>query len=174
MHLLNAATLCLALGLGSTIAHPLAAQSEAPVENDLIKVFAGQWVQSKDPAQNGVLMFLTQDRALVGEYFSIRCDGADRSVRIGFPKRMRGKDIGLTLDGVETRYAVDFTGKTKDHSLLKGNVFSYQVAFTDAATREAFLETLRKGRELTIQGQDKPVSLTGAGDAIKEQAGYCK
>ena len=45
------------------------------VENEMMKVFDGHWVQSKDPSQFGALMFLTQERAAAGEYFTIRCVG---------------------------------------------------------------------------------------------------
>lgn len=167
------ALFALPLVFATSFAAPVAAQDEV-VENDLIKVFAGHWVQSKDPAQNGALMFLTQERAQNGEYFTITCVEADRSIRIGFPKRQRGKDLGLTLDEVETRYPIKFTKKTKDRNFLKGNIFSYEMSFEDAEAQDAFLQGLREGAMLTIEGQSLPIDLTGAGDAIEEQAGYCK
>ena len=167
------ALFALPLVFATSFAAPVAAQDEV-VENDLIKVFAGHWVQSKDPAQNGALMFLTQDRAQNGEYFTITCVEADRSIRIGFPKRQRGKDLGLTLDEVETRYPIKFTKKTKDRNFLKGNIFSYEMSFEDTEAQDTFLQGLREGAVLMIEGQTLPIDLTGAGAAIEEQAGYCK
>ena len=144
------------------------------IENDAIKVFEGKWVQSKDPSQNGILMYLTQERSEAGEYFSIRCDGAAQSVRIALPRRHSGNDIGITVDGATTRVPAEFTGKTKDPHFAKGNIFGYALKFPDAAAQEAFLGALRKGRMLTVEGQTLPVELTGSDQAVGEQAGYCR
>ena len=144
------------------------------VENDVIKVFDGKWVQSKDPSQNGILMYLPQERSSVGEYFSVRCDGAEPSVRVAYSKRHSAKDIGLTVDGVEQRVPAEFTGKTKDPHFLKGNGFGYALKFEDAAARDAFLQGLAQGRMLTVEGRSLPVELAGSAQALREQAGYCK
>ncbi len=143
------------------------------VENEMMKVFEGKWVQSKDPSQNGILMYLTQERSEVGEYFSIRCDAGVPSVRLAFPRRVSGKDVGLTIDGTEHRVAWSFSGKTKDPHFVKGNVFGYALTFEDAAAREDFLTQLKEGRMLTVQGQTLPIELSGSAQAITEQAGYC-
>ena len=148
-------------------------RAEEVVENDLLKVFAGKWVQSKDPAQNGILMYLTQERSSAGEYFSIRCDKGGPSVRLGFPKRRSGKDVAIVVDGTEQRVAWKFTGKTKDPHFSKGNVFGYEMTFADDGAEAEFLDTLRSGRMLTVDGQTLPIELAGSGTAIKEQAGYC-
>ena len=144
------------------------------VENEMMKVFDGHWVQSKDPSQFGALMFLTQERAAAGEYFTIRCVGADRSIRIGFPKRQNGGAIGITIDGTPREIEANFTGRTKDRNFLKGNIFSYELEFDDAAAQSAFLEEMRAGRMLTVNGQSLPISLAGAGQAVAEQAVYCR
>ncbi|EAQ03056.1 hypothetical protein OB2597_12968 [Pseudooceanicola batsensis HTCC2597] len=144
------------------------------VENDVIKVFGGKWVQSKDPGQNGILMYLTQERSAAGEYFSIRCEGADRSVRLAYPRRRAAGDVGLTVDGREFRVPAEFTGRTKDPHFLKGNVFGYELVFADAAAQADFLEQLRRGRMLRIEGHTLPVDLSGAGQAVREQAAYCR
>lgn len=143
------------------------------VENDAMKVFEGKWVQSKNPAQNGILMYLTQERSMAGEYFSIRCEDGNPSVRLAFPRRASGKDVGLTIDGSERRVAADFTGKTKDPNFAKGNVFGYKLVFDDSASQAAFLDSLGAGTMLAIEGQSLPVDLAGAGQAITEQAAYC-
>lgn len=144
------------------------------VENDAMKVFEGKWVQSKNPDQNGILMYLTQERSEAGEYFSIRCDKGGPSVRVAFPRRASGKDIGFVIDGTEMRVASDFTGRTKDPTFVKGNVFGYELTFADDAAEQAFLNTLAAGRMLTVEGQKLPVDLAGAGQAIAEQAAYCR
>jgi hypothetical protein len=144
------------------------------VENEMMKVFEGKWVQSKDPAQNGILMYLTQERSEKGEYFSIRCQDGAPSVRLAYPRRISGKDVGVIVDGTEQRIAAKFSSKTKDPHFIKGNIFGYALEFEDDAARDAFLTSLRKGRMLTIEGQSLPIDLTGAGKAIEEQAGYCQ
>ena len=144
------------------------------VENDAMKVFEGKWVQSKNPSQNGILMYLTQERSEVGEYFSIRCEEGAPSVRIAFPRRMSAKDVGLTVDGTQQRIAWEFTGRTKDPHFVKGNIFDYKLAFGDDAARAAFLGDLRAGRMLTVEGQTLPIELKGSGQAISEQATYCR
>jgi hypothetical protein len=160
--------------IACTAALPFAAPAHAEVvENDVIKVFEGQWVQSKDPTQNGLLMYLTQERSSVGEYFSIRCEDAAPSVRIAYPKRRSAKDIGLTVDGSQQRVAARFTGKTKDVSFSKGNLFGYALEFPDTASRDAFLASLRGGTMLVVEGQTLPVDLKGARQAVAEQAAYC-
>ncbi|WP_375173978.1 hypothetical protein [Pseudooceanicola sp.] len=143
------------------------------IENDAMKVFEGKWVQSKDPSQNGILMYLTQERSAVGEYFSIRCDEGAPSVRLAYPRRMSAKDVGLTVDGTQQRVAWEFTGKTRDPHFVKGNVFGYALTFADEAEKEAFLARLQGGRMLTVEGQTLPVELKGSGQAIREQARYC-
>lgn len=143
------------------------------IENEAMKVFEGKWVQSKDPTQNGVLMYLTQERSELGEYFSIRCEDGAQSIRLAFPRRTSGKDVGLTIDGSEVRVASEFTRKTKDPHFVKGNVFGYRLTFPDAAAQDAFLASLRGGRMMTIEGQTLPVDLSGAGQAVREQAAYC-
>ena len=143
------------------------------VENDAIKVFEGRWVQSKDPSQNGILMYLTQERSSAGEYFSIRCEEGKQSVRLAYPKRRSAKDIGLTVDGSEQRITAKFTGNTKDPHFLKGNLFGYALTFATPDAQEAFLSDVREGRMLTIEGQSLPVELKGSGQAIVEQASYC-
>lgn len=153
----------------------LAAPATAEViENDAIKVFEGKWVQSKDPSQNGILMYLTQERSEVGEYFSIRCVDAAQSVRVAFPKRHAGGDLGLTVDGVTVRVPAEFTGRTKDPHFAKGNIFGYALNFQTQAAQDAFLMALRQGRMLNVEGQSLPVELTGSDQAIGEQASYCK
>lgn len=159
------------LAAAATLALP--AQAEI-VENDVMKVFEGKWVQSKDPSQNGILMYLTQERSAAGEYFSIRCEGAAQSVRVAFPKRRPGNEVSVTIDGTQQTIPAEFTGRTKDPHFLKGNVFGYALSFEDPAAREGFLDTLRSGRMLTIEGQSLPVELAGSGQAISEQAAYCQ
>lgn len=162
----------LALALfACTAALPLWAEV---VENDLLKVFEEKWVQSKDPSQNGILMYLTQERSAAGEYFSIRCEGSAQSIRLAYPKRRPGNDIGVTVDGTSTRVPANFTGKTKDPHFRKGNIFSYELVFADIQTQTAFLESVRRGRMLTVEGQSLPVELAGASQAIREQATYCR
>ncbi|WP_136636010.1 hypothetical protein [Pseudooceanicola onchidii] len=157
--------------LATLAALPLRAEI---VENDAMKVFEGKWVQSKDPSQNGILMYLTQERSEVGEYFSIRCDAGAPSVRVAFPKRRSGKDLGLIVDGTEMRAPSSFTGRTKDPHFVRGNIFGYKLDFADAAARDAFLTRIGSARMLTIEGQTLPVDLTGAQQAIREQAAYCR
>lgn len=144
------------------------------VENEAMKVFDGAWVQSKDPSQNGILMYLTQERSQAGEYFSIRCDNGGPSVRVAFPRRRSADDIGVTVDGSAMRVPSKFTGRTKDPHFVKGNVFGYELAFPDDASEQAFLASLRSGRMLTIEGQTLPVALKGASQAVGEQARYCR
>ena len=144
------------------------------VENDAIKVFEGKWVQSKDPSQDGILMYLTQERSQAGEYFSIKCAAGAPSVRVAFPRKPSGKDIGVTVDGAAMRVPAEFKGRTKDPHFVKGNIFGYALTFADASAQTAFLEALRKGHMLTVEGQTLPVDLTGASEAVKEQARYCR
>lgn len=144
------------------------------IENEAMKVFEGRWVQSKDPAQNGALMYVTQARSEVGEYFSIRCEDGGPSVRIAFPRRISGKDIGVTIDGTEARVPAEFASKTKDPHFLKGNVFGYALNFGSDAEEQAFLASVAQGRMMTIEGQTHPIDLQGAGQAVVEQAGYCR
>ncbi|MGI3170059.1 hypothetical protein ACRARG_12950 [Pseudooceanicola sp. C21-150M6] len=151
----------------------LPAQAEV-IETDLIKVFEGKWVQSKDPSQNGILMYLTEQRSAVGEYFSIRCDGSDRSVRIAFPRRRPTDAIGMTLDGTQYRVPAKFVGKTPDPQFVKGNLFGYALNFPDAETQARFLDRVGSGTMLTVEGQTLPIDLAGAGDAVAEQADYCE
>ena len=144
------------------------------IENEAMKVFEGKWVQSKDPSQNGALMYVTQVRSEVGEYFSIRCEDGGPSVRIAFPRRISGKDIGITIDGTQTRIPAKFASKTKDPHFLKGNVFGYALNFGSDAEEQAFLTSVAQGRMMTIEGQTHPLDLKGAGQAVTEQAGYCR
>jgi len=163
------------LAAAATLALPAFAPAQAEVvENDVMKVFEGKWVQSKDPSQNGILMYLTQERSAAGEYFSIRCEGGDQSVRVAFPKKRPADEISLTVDGTQQVIPAEFTGRTKDPHFLKGNVFGYALSFDDAAAQDGFLNALRDGRMLTIEGQSLPVELAGSGQAIREQAAYCR
>ncbi|WP_407493768.1 hypothetical protein [Pseudooceanicola sp. MF1-13] len=157
--------------IACTLALPVRAEI---LENEMMKVFEGKWVQSKDPSQNGILMYLTQERSAAGEYFSIRCEGSAQSVRIAYPKRRSAEDVGVTIDGKDMRVPVTFTGKTQDPNFLKGNVFGYEMTFEDAAAQKAFLTALRNGRMLKVEGQSLPVELAGSGQAIREQAAYCR
>ena len=168
---------------GLCLATPVFAQDV--IETPIAKVFAGQWMQSKEADKNGLLMYLTQERAQVGEYFSIRCDEGAPSVRLGFADKLpgvpgkagRGKaytaEVRFAVDGNEGGYLVAYTGATKDPNIASGTVHGYKMLFPDAAARDTFLDILRRGQQLTVGGQTYPVSLTGAGQAIAEQAAYC-
>jgi hypothetical protein len=177
-------TTALAIGLTSLcLSTPLAAQDV--IETPIAKVFAGQWMQSKEADKDGLLMYLTQERAQVGEYFSIRCDEAGRSIRLGFGEKLprvpgkdgRGKEymaeVRFAVDGNEGGYLVQYTGATKDPKIASGKVQGYKMIFPDDTARDTFLEILRRGEQLTIGGQTYPISLAGAGAAIEEQAAYC-
>ncbi|WP_163848546.1 hypothetical protein [Pseudooceanicola aestuarii] len=151
------------------------AMAQEVVENEVIKVFAGQWVQSKDPAQNGLLMYLTEDRARAGEYFSIRCEDGDRSVRLGFAKQLpKNARIKMLVDDTAVEANAAYTGDTQDASFAQGSVHGYRLDFADANARDGFLDQLGQGRRLAVGGQKIPLDLTGAGPALREQAAYCR
>lgn len=170
--------------LSLALAAPLMAQEV--VENDVAKVFDGKWMQSKEADKNGLLMYLTQERAMTGDYFSIRCDEGGRSVRLGFGTKLpgvegregRGKDyqadVTFTIDGAPQVYRAEYTGKKPDPAISGGDIHAYRVLFADDAALDGFLNALRQGSELRIAGQAEPVSLAGSAQAIEEQAGYCK
>lgn len=167
----------------TALATPLAAQDIA--ENEAAKVFSGRWMQSKTPEQNGMLMYLTQERAARGEYLSIRCEAdGSRSLRLSFPDLLpavRGEtgetgyvaQARFTVDDKAGGYLLDYTGSTEDPAIFKGTFFNYRMAFATPQDKATFLAALQRGAQLIVQGQALPVDLTGAGQAIAEQAGYC-
>ena len=176
-----------ALGLAILLGLALPATAQQTVENEIAKVFNGSWFQSKEADKNGLLSYLTQERAAKGEYFSIRCEpDGTRSVRVSFPEKLpavegrtpRGDKPYVAravfqIDDLQGAYLLDYTGPTEDAQILKGTFHSYRVQFPSAKAESDFLTVLRRGNWLNIQGQSLPVDLTGAGAAIGEQAGYC-
>lgn len=183
----TALALSLALGLA---AGPVLSQTETGippvVETDTFKVFNGKWMQNKADGQNGLLMYLTQERAAKGDYFSIRCDTGGRSVRLGFGEKLpgvEGKDgrgksykalARFTVDDFSGVYMLEYTGATEDANIAKGNVHGYKMLFDSPEERDQFLDALRKGSSLVIEHQAAPIDLTGSGTAIDEQAAYCQ
>jgi len=165
-------TLCAAL-----LATAAASVSGQEIENDDLAVYAGQWVQHKSPAQNGLLMFLTVERGQKGEYFSISCTRAggveDRKVSIGYPKPLPETTMPLTLsvDGQPVPATATFTASKRDDAYTKSDIHGYELTFQDEA---AFLRALQSGGTLQIPGQTMPVSLAGFTAALKGQSAYCR
>ncbi|QPM91158.1 hypothetical protein [Pseudooceanicola algae] len=175
------------LAVALSLAAPLPALAQSVVENDQAKVFNERWMQSKAPDKAGLLMYLTPERAVAGEYFSIRCEeGGGRSVRVSFAEKLPSTDgkvprsdkpyasqMLVAVDGNQGGYALEYTGPVEDPQIHKGTFHSYRVQFPSPQAMTDFLTALQRGQELTILGQSLPVDLTGAGKAITEQAAYC-
>ncbi|MBT9386426.1 hypothetical protein KM176_21340 [Pseudooceanicola sp. CBS1P-1] len=163
-----------AAALACGIAGPALAQETPDIQDSPVaRVFAGKWMQSKDPGQHGLLMYLTTPRARAGEYFSVVCEAGAPAVKLGFGKRQRGKEIDFDVDGRKAAFALDATGTTKDTQIAKSKIYSYRVVFPSSAARDGFLQSLRAGHKLIVAGQDHPIDLRGAAEALQEQAGYC-
>ena len=157
----------------SALALPAAAQSV--IETDQMTVYEGQWVQTKLPEQKGALLYLTQPRGQVGEYFSITCAGASaRTIKLGFLTPLPGDTVNMSVDGTNLSVPVVSTGTTRDTAYTQSDIHRYDVAFADAGQQSAFLDALKRGSELRITGQTLPVSLKGATAALNGQGAHCK
>ncbi len=106
----------LSLALAATLALALPAIAQDKIETDTMVVYAGQWVQAKEPGQGGALMFLTLPRGQSGEYFSISCaksGGAmDRTIKLGFsnPLASDGAPVTFAIGGKTMTGTATFTG----------------------------------------------------------------
>ncbi|WP_010141079.1 hypothetical protein [Oceanicola sp. S124] len=163
----------LALGL-ALLAAPLPLAAQDVVENEVAKIFAEHWMQSKEADKNGLLMYLSEERAMQGDYFSIRCEGDDRSIRLGFGDKLEGDRVVFRVDDRAMTFAVEETGVTADPAISRGDIHGYRMVFAGTDQLEAFLGDLRRGTELVIEGQELPISLSGSSQALQEQAAYCQ
>ncbi|MBR9762897.1 MAG: hypothetical protein GYB53_05040 [Rhodobacteraceae bacterium] len=163
----------LALGL-ALLAAPLPLAAQDVVENEVAKIFAEHWMQSKEADKNGLLMYLSEERAMQGDYFSIRCEGDDRSIRLGFGDALEGDRTVFRVDGRAMTFPLEPTGVTPDPAISQGDIHGYRMVFSGGDQLEAFLGDLRRGSELVIEGQDLPISLSGSAQALQEQAAYCQ
>lgn len=156
------------------LASPLPLAAQDVVENDVAKIFSEHWLQSKEADKNGLLMYLSQDRAVAGDYFSIRCEGDGRSVRLGFGTDLDESKTVFRVDGRAMTFELEATGVTPDPAISQGDIHGYRIVFSGEDQLEAFLGDLRRGSELVIDGQELPVDLSGSAQAIQEQAAYCE
>ena len=171
--------LALAAAAAALLASPAPVAAQSVIETDTAKIFEQHWMQSKEADKNGLLMYLDEERALTGDYLSIRCEEGVRSVRLGFgtplPQLAEGEaEADFAIDGQATTYRLGYTGKTPDPAISKGDIHGYRMLFDSAAARDSFLASLQRGSELRVEGQALPISLAGSGQAIREQAGYCR
>ncbi|MGI3163876.1 hypothetical protein [Pseudooceanicola sp. 200-1SW] len=171
--------LALAAAAAALLASPAPVAAQAVIETDTAKIFEQRWMQSKEADKNGLLMYLDEQRALTGDYLSIRCEEGARSVRLGFgtarPQLAGGQaEAQFIIDGQATTYRLGYTGTTPDPAISQGDIHGYRMLFASASERDGFLAALQRGSELRIEGQALPISLAGSGQAISEQAGYCR